>query len=586
MAPANSCLVQSKISTEMTLSPRDEPGERAPKRKREDHPRDAKLKTQLNPSAYILPPLLSSCPTEEIIPSDAPTDPAMHSLAQGPVLDIPSSPPPLTPIPKRVATRVARAPSITCQPPSDIGLLDSENMDQILGSGCQPTTPPAEGHEQPTRSAAGAVTAAALAFQDRLQSRTEARKKIIQALTQGIITSLKDVQYLDPRFAQAAEHAAVRFFNNFCQMSITPRDVSPPRSYAEAAKRTAMPPPSGRAGAPRSSRAVPSHGRDAGRSRGGQAESTPRNQAEASQSNQAGPSRSSQAASASASAQSDQAAPALRNPRDKRADSRLFIRAAAGSKAAVAGKWAIREQLGDLKDLVQAVQCVPSGFALIPKSAAAAQQLQDQAEAISTRLDCPVEAAQQWHSYILREVPTCLRSFDGSELLVCEARLAEEAAAVTGMKPLRVSWSKHSDPSLFEREVILAFGEEVKPFSLFESRRSRPLIRKATVLQCAKCHGYHDTRSCRSAPCCSRCSQTGHEAASCSALTPTCRSCGDAHDTRDHSCTLRPKVVGQHIIHPTRKQRFDTRKAIATIPRVPAPSRGQDKAAAPREEPW
>jgi len=50
---------------------------------------------------------------------------------------------------------------------------------------------------------------------------------------------------------------------------------------------------------------------------------------------------------------------------------------------------------------------------------------------------------QDWHTYIIHRVPKRIYSLNNTPAEVNENALYEEAATVTGEKPLRAAWSIH-----------------------------------------------------------------------------------------------------------------------------------------------
>ena len=164
-------------------------------------------------------------------------------------------------------------------------------------------------------------------------------------------------------------------------------------------------------------------------------------------------------------------------------DMRLFIRTTPGTPAASATPWAIREQIGQAaKALVKAIHQVPTGFALVPKGPTEAKQLHGMSASIAIALNSRVEPATKWATYVLARTPRTLSSFTGNCESVTLSHLAQEAEFATGIKPVRVAWSQHGDPTLPDHDAIISFEQEVPPFQMFvSSARSRRLApRKPT----------------------------------------------------------------------------------------------------------
>ena len=99
----------------------------------------------------------------------------------------------------------------------------------------------------------------------------------------------------------------------------------------------------------------------------------------------------------------------------------------------------------------------------------------------------------------------------------------------------------------------------------------RKAVKKAAIVQCERCFGYHSTRSCVKAAKCRRCASTAHpteQHPEKSCLTagphtcpPRCANCRGPHEATDFACLLRPKRKNGSIVRPT----SDQTKAIRRV---------------------
>ncbi len=98
----------------------------------------------------------------------------------------------------------------------------------------------------------------------------------------------------------------------------------------------------------------------------------------------------------------------------------------------------------------------------------------------------------------------------------------------------------------------------------------RKCERKATIIQCERCHGFHSTRICIKAIRCSHCAATSHQtgdhpAKQCQSndphhqCPPRCANCLGPHPATDISCLLRPKQKNGVVTHPSRERTKDIR---------------------------
>ena len=469
--------------------------------------------------------------TEDVTMDDSPTTPDRSPVAQWPQSPCPSSPPQLPPAPERVATPVARAHSITCP---HLGTAKCGNIPEpgipssaeAIASNSKP--PPPTG----------------------LAPRVANRRHILETLGNLIDQHLNSVYNQDPEFVAVTAQATAE-----CMKIVINRWTSGVRFTADSHVQPApavLPVQPALADLPvQSTPADHVQPPDTCPAPSATCETCPVPPAPLN----TRPSHYNRVQTKLHNVGPDNFRPLHPLPDSpNHHDPRLFVRTPPGSAAASANCWAIREQIGThAKALVREVQSVRSGFALVPKGPAEAIQLHSMAATISKSLQCQVEPATKWFNYLIPHTPTVLLSFSGIREQVSITHLTLEAQSITGLKPTRVAWSRHGDPDLPHCDVVVSFEQAVPAFRLFSSSaKSRPLRAKPRFIQCKNCHGFHHERACRNAPRCPQCSEPGHSTG-CSA-PPQCSSCRGPHDSRYLNCPLRPKVVGQQIQFPTRRE--------------------------------
>ena len=214
--------------------PRVQSSQTRPRATRQQPPRAAADFDKAGPSPYAFPPVPSSCPVEEVTMDDSPINCGTAEAAVRPSLSCPSSPPPHGENSDGgVAMRMARAQSITC-PPSDLGLLEQENLDYLMGGG--PRSNPPDQSQQAALLAR--IATAAQAAQQTLEAKAAARVRAIHKITNAITSAMKELDDLDQDFTVELTQTAIALFNKHL-----PRGARKPeqRSYADAARPTPSP---------------------------------------------------------------------------------------------------------------------------------------------------------------------------------------------------------------------------------------------------------------------------------------------------------------------------------------------------------
>ncbi|KHJ30326.1 putative eka-like protein [Erysiphe necator] len=193
---------------------------------------------------------------------------------------------------------------------------------------------------------------------------------------------------------------------------------------------------------------------------------------------------------------------------------------------------------------------VASGYAIIAKDETGRQLLLSLSERLPE--DILLEAARDWVSYMLPNIPTHIVTIEGRKP-VAESEVITELERVTGLTPKSVRYRGKSKVGALYRTWMVFFDKDSAPkpgFRLFDdSGRATPLKPRQSKLNCKRCLGFHSTGCCSRAPACGRCGSIMHLEEECKALTK-CRNCGGPHRSDSRKCLARPTKAGK----PTKEQ--------------------------------
>ncbi len=277
-------------------------------------------------------------------------------------------------------------------------------------------------------------------------------------------------------------------------------------------------------------------------------------------------------------------APAQKGPlKAKKPDLRLFARLPADSPMRTHSTFAIacalRRQLGpEGPKALKEVQRIPSGLALVPYDELSLEILQNNKDRITAFLAAEaLEGQQQWVTYVIQQVPLSVASLLGGPAIeISPATVRDEVLHLTKTTPTAVKWARPNPTDPTTGNMVVSFEASGDPrwrarVPLFGGTCPvRKCERKATIIQCERCHGFHSTRICIKAIRCSHCAATSHQtgdhpAKQCQSndphhqCPPRCANCLGPHPATDIQCLLRPKQKNGVVTHPPREQTCSVR---------------------------
>ncbi|POS87274.1 hypothetical protein EPUL_001831 [Erysiphe pulchra] len=165
-------------------------------------------------------------------------------------------------------------------------------------------------------------------------------------------------------------------------------------------------------------------------------------------------------------------APIKEKIRTQKPDNRIFIRLleehASRSHHVYAVKAALTSRLNLEHGSLKTVQKVNSGFAIVPNNDKQAEELLSKANLFTNTIGGTVEKGEEWHTYVVENVPRSLMSLDGKRWNVTEENAREEILAVTGTMPTKVAWSRKTlDNPATTGTIVACFKNSTPPFRLF-----------------------------------------------------------------------------------------------------------------------
>ncbi|POS83139.1 hypothetical protein EPUL_005594, partial [Erysiphe pulchra] len=128
-------------------------------------------------------------------------------------------------------------------------------------------------------------------------------------------------------------------------------------------------------------------------------------------------------------------APIKEKIRTQKPDNRIFIRLpeehASRSHHVYAVKVALTSRLNLEHGSLKTVQKVNSGFVIVPNNEKQAEELLRKANLITTTIGGTVEKGEEWHTYVVENVPRSPVSLDGKRWNVTEEKARDEILVVT-----------------------------------------------------------------------------------------------------------------------------------------------------------
>ncbi|KHJ33480.1 putative eka-like protein [Erysiphe necator] len=236
---------------------------------------------------------------------------------------------------------------------------------------------------------------------------------------------------------------------------------------------------------------------------------------------------------------------------DPKEDKRLFLRLrpdhAWRKLSPIAIKKMITEKAGVAATAITALYSVRSGYAIECVSGALRHTILTAGKSLGDT-DAIIEAASDWASLLVPNVPLSIRNLD-SNVIVTSEMVANECLAVCVMLPIQLRPMKSSTGQFYTSWLIHFKKRPVDiHFRLFdESGPAMAFKRHRPIEQCPKCWGFHSTRFCEKDCYCGKC-KGSHETEKCEAKIPKCSNFNGPYMSTNVKCMARPRRQGEHFV--------------------------------------
>ncbi|OAA34233.1 reverse transcriptase [Beauveria brongniartii RCEF 3172] len=262
-------------------------------------------------------------------------------------------------------------------------------------------------------------------------------------------------------------------------------------------------------------------------------------------------------------------APTRRQPVASRnyTNRRILLRLKEGSsffeKNSFQIRLALKEKLAlDTRD-IQDIKPTNTGWALSARNEEIQKRIIESQGVWGPSVDLDTaEKHVVWHTYLIKDFPSELRSYDDS-ILDFEQTIGEEIIAQTGQTP--VQWRRSSRPGSdpTKTTLIISFDRPVRGnFRLLGlGAYSFRLTKPKRLVQCQNCWLFHPPVRCTATKTCRTCGATDrdHDVERCQA-TPRCANCYGPHHADYEQCYARPKKVADTFHKLSKSQKIHARK--------------------------
>ncbi|KID80961.1 hypothetical protein MGU_11637 [Metarhizium guizhouense ARSEF 977] len=233
-----------------------------------------------------------------------------------------------------------------------------------------------------------------------------------------------------------------------------------------------------------------------------------------------------------------------------RTDRRVLLRLKSGSSFFEKGlqiRLALKDKLAITSQDIQDIKPTNTGWAIVARNEKIQQLILEKQNEWGPCIDLDIAEKQiPWHTYLIKNFPKTLHSWDGT-LLDFEETIEEEIEAQTGQKPERWHVSQkpnNEDPT--KATLVISF---LKPLNsnfrlLGQGSYSFKLTKPKKLSQCTHCWNFHPPTRCIATKVCVRCGvkNDGHSADSCDNTTK-CANCYGAHEANYENCYARPQKL-------------------------------------------
>jgi len=262
-------------------------------------------------------------------------------------------------------------------------------------------------------------------------------------------------------------------------------------------------------------------------------------------------------------------APTRRQPvaTSNHTDRRILLRLRNGSSFFEKNSYQIRLALNDKLALntqdIQDIKPTNTGWALLARNEEIQKKILDLQEEWGPSVDLDTAEKQvTWYTYLIKDFPSELRSYDDS-VLDFEKTISEEIVVQTGQKP--VQWRRSSRPSHdpTKTTLVVSFDKPVHAnFKLLGlGAYSFRLTKPKRLTQCQNCWLFHPPVRCTTTKTCRTCgiSDNHHNTENCHA-TPKCANCYGPHHADNEQCYARPKKAGDAFPKLSKSQKIHARE--------------------------
>ncbi|KAF5137873.1 hypothetical protein E5D57_001652 [Metarhizium anisopliae] len=233
-----------------------------------------------------------------------------------------------------------------------------------------------------------------------------------------------------------------------------------------------------------------------------------------------------------------------------RTDRRVLLRLKSGSSFFEKGlqiRLALKDKLAIASQDIQDIKPTNTGWAIVARNEKIQQLILEKQNEWGPCIDLDIAEKQvPWHTYLIKNFPKTLHSWDGT-LLDFEATIEEEIEAQTGQKPERWHVSQkpnNEDPT--KATLVISF---LKPLNsnfrlLGQGSYSFKLTKPKKLSQCTHCWNFHPPTRCIATKVCVRCGVKDdvHSEDSCD-NTIKCANCYGAHEANYENCYARPQKL-------------------------------------------
>ncbi|KAJ3499128.1 hypothetical protein NLG97_g581 [Lecanicillium saksenae] len=245
---------------------------------------------------------------------------------------------------------------------------------------------------------------------------------------------------------------------------------------------------------------------------------------------------------------------------------RVLLRLKEGSsffeKTSFQIRLALNEKLALTTQDIQDIKPTNTGWALVARNEEIQKKIIEQQTEWGPSIDLHTAEKQvTWYTYLIKDFPSELRSYDDS-ILDFDKTIGEEIVAQTGQTP--VQWRRSNKPSLdpTTTTLIISFNQPIRGnFRLFGlGAYSFLLTKPKRLLQCQNCWLFHPPVRCTATKTCRTCGimDKSHNTEDCQA-TPRCTNCHGPHAADDERCYARPRKTGETFHKLSKSQRIHAR---------------------------